>query len=243
MKELKVGDTVYGIPYGNAKRDFKKGYLVGTITKIGRKYVYISFPRYSAKWAYKDVDRMVSRRPDFADTDDENASFRIFLNEETCNDFYTAVQNCHEVRRYFCGLSDETIVENTTPRGMKAIHALMEYVLETDSDKTLPELLLGAIKGTTAADQANILFGGLTEKIIWPAEAKEFLNGASEEYLARIKDACADEEAISAFVQTYIDTRMNHDSDSGAVNCGEAWSREECLMYALENCPALDKYR
>lgn len=92
-------------------------------------------------------------------------------------------------------------------------------------------------------DQALMLLGYLQESIIWPAEAREYLENAGPEVLTHIEDARKDEEAVKAFIQKYIEMRINHDSDSGAVNFGEAWSREECLLSAAEDCAALDQYR
>lgn len=239
---MMVGQTVFGIPRGNAERVLRKKwqnnkyiYVPGEVTSIGRKYVYIRFPGYDAKLNVKEPN-------EDAATNDCNSSFKVFQSEEECKAWIEAVWHTHTIRDVFgSGKSAENIVKDFSVDGIEAIYSVCEDVLRKNRGQSCEAA--SYLKHPLTEDQAYILLGYLLESIIWPAEAREYLSNAGPEILERIEDVRRDEEAMNAFIQKYIEERQNHDSNSGAVNFGEAWSREECLLSAIEDCAALDKYR
>ena len=243
MREFMVGEVVYGVPKGNAERILRKYnpqnnryyYVPGTVESIGRKYVYIKFPSYNAKLNVKEKDKDAA-------TEDYNSSFKVFHSEEGCKAWINAVWHTHTIRDVFgSGKSVEKIVSDFTVDGIEAIYSVCEAVLNEKRGKTSDAAAF--LRHPLNEDQALMLLGYLQESIIWPAEAREFLKSSGTEVLGHIEDAWKDEDAVKAYIQKYIEMRYNHDSDSGAVNFGDAWSRKECLLSAAEDCAALDKYR
>lgn len=241
--DYKVGDAVYGVPRGNAERILRQYnpmnnryyYVPGTVSSIGKKYVYIKFPAYIAKLNVREPVKDAA-------TEDCNSAFKVFHSEEECKAWIEAVWHTHTIRDVFgSGKSVERIVDDFTVAGIEAIYSTCEAVLNKKNGvASNAEALL---RHPLNKDQALMLLGYLQESILWPAEAREYLENAGPEVLTHIEDARKDEKAVDAFIQKYIEKRTNHDSDSGAVNFGEAWSREECLLSAAEDCAELDQYR
>lgn len=247
-----VGQPVWGIPYGNAERAAQRSgvkYNRGTVEKVGRKYVYVRFD--GCHWGTAKMELNNDRN--IAEIENANASFRVFPSEQECIDYldakekWCAIQDAQHVRLWSSGKAIDAI----TPAGVQLVYRLLTFLTERgheDGTAAFLAALNSAAEGETAIEQAGTLETFIREKVLWPEDARTFLQGADHYCLERLalthkEEALADDEAVAAFTQAYINNRYNHDSDSGAVACGEAWSKKECLEAAFENCIALDKYR
>lgn len=245
MKNISEGCTVYGIPYGNAARDSAlktKDYVEGKITKLGRKYAYIDFPGYTAKWIIRDADRMVMRQPDKAETNDNNSSFMVFVSETECEKYLKAGTSIREVADYLHDISIETVINDLTPDGAIIVHDLINYLLTPDNNPDFLMALIAAAENLTAYTQALAMCLSM-QKIIDREEAKAYLRYKSREEFPRAGEAVADALMVDDFARLYRKVRMEHDSDSDHAAPGEVWSKKECLDYTFKLCDSLKKYK
>lgn len=241
---LEVGMKVYAIPYGNARlRKHEPFCAEGTVTKVGRKYAYINFGYYNAKWAIKKEDRENQDVWPGCAVADDNAYYRLFPSKEACEDFIAAMDDVYTISDFIQRWSYEALVDKLTPAGVRAIRGLLEYLPREDADPRFLNALTKAAENLTPYTQALSLVASLLREVLYPEEAEAYLRYLPTSMFPRANEVIADKEAMTAFVKMYWDVRRNHDSDSDAVGAGEAWSKEECLDYVLNNCPALDKYR
>lgn len=246
-----VGQPVWGIPYGNAEQSAKRcgvKYIRGTVEKVGRKYVYVSFDQ--CHWGMAKME--ISDDRNIAEIENANASFRVFASEQECVDYmdakekWSAIQNEQHTHLW----SSEKAIETLTPAGVQLLYRLLTFLTERGHEDGTADFLAAlnsAAEGETAIEQAGTLETFIREKILWPEDARTFLQGADHYCLDRFalthkEEALEDEEAVAAFTKAYIENLYCHDSDSSAVNYG-AWSKKECLEAAFENCFPLDKYR